>query len=266
MKKYTRSIIAYIDILGFGSLVESKSCNTIYSVLEKFVGKAKFFDEHTSLAFSLNEKDYVKFKPHQKLERLLFFSDTIVWCYPLLFEEKSTGYKIAIANALSLFQMIQSNLFSNGIPIRGGITVGEILIEGNKFFGPGLIQAYKLCEKKAKYPRIIVDPNITSDLKALPLYMANLDADGRYKSISHFKDSYHLFCRMDPKFSLGLKELHFKRLLSYRALILKGLGSSSSRVYLKYRWLQKKYNVVISKIHSSKSSILTKAEQKKLII
>lgn len=82
----------------------------------------------------------------------------MVWSYPTN-EVSQKEYFIFLFAVSSFFNTLQCSLFYKGIVIRGGISIGDLFIEGNKIFGPALIRAYKL-EKKAIYPRIVVDKEI----------------------------------------------------------------------------------------------------------
>lgn len=51
----------------------------------------------------------------------------------------------------------QTELMAKGVIIRGGVTVGNIVADGNDLFGPGFNRAYFLESKCAIFPRIVVD-------------------------------------------------------------------------------------------------------------
>ncbi len=49
--------------------------------------------------------------------------------------------------------------------LRGAITYGKIVHNNQMIFGPALVRAYELESKKAVYPRVIIDRNITDTMK-----------------------------------------------------------------------------------------------------
>lgn len=51
-----------------------------------------------------------------------------------------------------------------GFLLRGGITIGEIVHDGECVFGPALNRAYELESQIAKYPRFVLDPDIKDEL------------------------------------------------------------------------------------------------------
>ena len=58
---------------------------------------------------------------------------------------------------LGLMQLIAA---SQGVWVRGGVTVGNILHDDDVVFGPALNRAYELESKVAKFPRIVLDVEI----------------------------------------------------------------------------------------------------------
>lgn len=55
-------------------------------------------------------------------------------------------------------------IHEEGIVVRGGITVGNVVKSHGQLFGPGVIDAYQLESKAAKYPRIVVDQKVLNEL------------------------------------------------------------------------------------------------------
>lgn len=152
--KYNTSIISFLDILGFGSIVDSThSADEVFKILETFKYQAQ---PNKELA-----KEYeLKFTN---------FSDTVIRTTPI-FSETNKEFRSGILfhELLDLIH-IQSELICDGIFIRGGVTIGKICQEGRHVFGPGLNKAYYLENEEASYPRIIVDRSVFDDWKNIPL-------------------------------------------------------------------------------------------------
>ncbi len=63
-------------------------------------------------------------------------------------------------NPTQLFEELRNftlGAFARDILVRGAITIGSCYYERNLFYGEGIVRAYELQEKWAKYPRIIFD-------------------------------------------------------------------------------------------------------------
>lgn len=128
---YENKIVAFIDVLGFASLVFAKSIEPIQSyfgyVLEEFSEDLKQYDFQFAL-----------------------ISDSIVVHLPI-------GRENFEALTRTLVKL-QTKLITRGIIVRGGISSGELFTDNanNVIVGSALIKAYKL-EAEAHFPRIIID-------------------------------------------------------------------------------------------------------------
>lgn len=133
-------IVAFIDILGFESLVRD---------LEK--------DErlHQRLQYALQDIKRVKISSlnentAQKDLEVSVFSDCVA------ISAERDNYHGVIWTAIHL----QSSLLVLGILTRGGISKGGLVHEDDILYGEGMIKAYKLESKAAIYPRILIDREI----------------------------------------------------------------------------------------------------------
>ena len=152
--------VAFLDILGFKDLINSieengkGSCETLKAVKSIL----NFMDEETY------EPNYGSDLPIYKningqifeLElgdpRLTYVSDCVV----ISAEPTLDGFK-ALSNKI---HKITSDLAVDGFFCRGAISKGKLFHKGRILFGSAYVRAYQLEEGEAKYPRVIIDPNI----------------------------------------------------------------------------------------------------------
>ncbi|MFD4820139.1 hypothetical protein [Peribacillus butanolivorans] len=171
-QEYDQYLVAFIDILGFRSIVEKSANNIEYfskilhatQIIEHFVG-------------------YEKKKSEGRKVEVTQFSDSLVISRPFL--EANDLWQI-IMN----LDLVQKTLASDvGIMIRGGLTAGKLYHKGSISFGPAFVDAYYLESKVAKNPRIIIDPKLLepngdyiNDARLDMLKKSNLkeDVDGYY--------------------------------------------------------------------------------------
>ncbi|HZH30123.1 MAG TPA: hypothetical protein VEY11_05125 [Pyrinomonadaceae bacterium] len=131
---YQDRIVAFIDVLGFSSLVYSKSIEPIQNyfnyVLEEFTEDLRYYQFQYYL-----------------------ISDSIVVHLPI--------DKMHFEALVRTLVKLQMKLITRGILVRGSISFGELFSDNanNIIVGAGLINAFKL-EAKAIYPRIIIDRKI----------------------------------------------------------------------------------------------------------
>jgi len=130
MKKLTTKnlkYIFYLDILGFKNLINERSPDEIYSIIEKLLEAHYSWEEHNDL-FST-----------------IYFSDTVIF-----YQTREEYMKTAFLDIYGIAGIIFSKLLAENIPVRGVITLGEFYtkydIKGrnNMFFGNALIEAHEL--------------------------------------------------------------------------------------------------------------------------
>lgn len=152
--RYTRSIVSYLDILGFRQLIETRTAGEISRILR-------------ILAESV-EPD-----PIFKSERIQFtnFSDTVIRSMP-----ETKHYPHNFIFELRSILHAQIALIPQGIPIRGAVTIGDIVQSWGRVYGPAVVRAYELEGQKGAPPRIIVDDEALARLQPA-LEKENLDSE-----------------------------------------------------------------------------------------
>jgi hypothetical protein len=226
MIKYSRSYVAFVDVLGFREIVlKSRGVVSLY---------------HSTIKRSLNEVN-ASFQDYGKIDYQIM-SDSIVFSVTPLSEkdgDKLLGLK-ALCGALLYLQFY---LAVNGIWVRGGISYGEISFHDSNFVaGPALVRSVEL-EKIARFPRIILEPAILKDLKlGKREFLKQIDPnpDGfiwKHNDMDHedFADflfiNFGLFLYNDLKFNEQASRLisgHLK----------KGLYGEPKHLQ-KYRWIER---------------------------
>lgn len=137
--EYRRCLVTFIDILGFR---------------EHLFGRpSKEIGEALSLLRELSSGDF-GVGPHPP--GTAAFSDCIIRVYPV-----DTQQKIgALYYELTQLADIQASLSTQGVFLRGGMTIGDAYCADGTAFGPAIVRAYELESSFAIYPRIIVDPEV----------------------------------------------------------------------------------------------------------
>jgi hypothetical protein len=129
------SIVAFVDILGFSEMVKS-DC-------ENKNGSLKFFEILKDINIKTKEISGCN---------ITQFSDSVIFSLPL----KEDNYE----KMLQILSDYQYKLFCNSIVCRGAVAYGKHYIENEFMFSQALIEAYQLECNDAKYPRIIISPNL----------------------------------------------------------------------------------------------------------
>lgn len=173
---YENRIVAFIDILGFGALVEESAENVditkkILSALtsmnpenlQKEAEGTLNYDRIPAEEVATAEAVLVKFNENVKKSYQIdisFFSDCIV----LSALTNNVMSKQMLLDIVGKFSM---RLWSeNKLLLRGGLTVGKLYhVNGGPVFGPAMNRAYYLESKLAKTPRILIDLDCVKELR-----------------------------------------------------------------------------------------------------
>jgi hypothetical protein len=124
-RNQTRRWVAYLDLLGFTELIRTKSWIYIFSYYTKAIEYCTGEDTSES-----------------SVQRT-WFSDTF-----LLYSSNDTAISFAAIEART--RWFAYFLVSNGIPVRGAISCGDLYAdrENNLFFGKALLEAYHYAENQ----------------------------------------------------------------------------------------------------------------------
>ncbi len=144
-KIYVQALVTFIDVLGFKEMIGNDSGG---GVVREVLSQLRGFG-----TMDLDERAHFGFSAYG-------FSDSVTRCTPLLHQEGLKTDSELLAAEIEELTYIQGELSAKGILIRGGIACGDIYMDEHEVFGPAFIDAYILESKHARYPRIIVHPNL----------------------------------------------------------------------------------------------------------
>ena len=250
---YERRIVAFIDILGFKEIVkQSESDSTKIQLLYSVLAYLKDWEtsENWDLKFVEIEEDAQKkgvanFDIRGKTNSTSF-SDSIVVSVKVHNNVNEMASTLIVNLAY-----IGAILLEKGILFRGGLTIGNIIHhENGTVFGQGLIDAYLLESKNAKYPRIILSDKLIKELN-YPLESKKY----RYpyhKYVDRFEDGcvgFHqmIYFQVIESWTEMTSEKLAISLENIRKVIINGLDASfeNPTIFEKYVWLKNQYNSLI---------------------
>lgn len=129
--------VAFLDILGFKEMVESDMRGQSDAYM------SKLFRCHQSAAQIFGND------PSTQLSQ---FSDSIVISRPFSIE----SFELFVGH-IAQYQLL---LLDEGLICRGGVAVNKHFSNGSFTFSAGLIEAYRLESRLARYPRVIVSDDV----------------------------------------------------------------------------------------------------------
>lgn len=146
-EEYQECYIAFIDILGFKSLIRDKKCSELIRIYESI--KAMRYVKEIDLP-SLPEQNI-----HIKV-----MSDSVCIFIP-------SDLKGSLQQLVFMCLDFQSRMFEMNPPVllRGAIVKGLIYSKDDVIFGSGFVDAYLMEENNANVPRIIINKSIIDDYK-----------------------------------------------------------------------------------------------------
>lgn len=206
--------VAFLDILGFSEMVNADSQG------DDQINLLKLYRCHQSLSQI--------FRDHADCT-ITQFSDSVVIAKPYdathfqWFAERVADY--------------QRMLLDEGLLCRGGIAVNKHYSVNSFTFSAGLITAYKIESRLARYPRVVISPEVLDlvypDLKKIPKSLIHED-DGLF-----FIDYLGLTSKKRPA---ALKA-------SIEAIITSLVGSAEPSVREKGRWLASYADATLNTSH-----------------
>lgn len=251
---YQTGIVAFIDILGFKEIVRKSErsprlLKTIYESLG-FLKKRELPEKWNLQLVEIEEDAQKRGIEDFDIAYRTFssaFSDSIV--VSVIIDDKNIH--ASFSTLLANLAFVGSKFVMDGILIRGGITIGKIIhTETGIVFGQGLIDAYNLETRSAKYPRIILSDKLISKLN-YPLETKR-DRHPYHQYLKRFSDGcvglhqliYFQVLQSWEKMRKGRLESNLKRA---KKTIIEGLDDSFEfpDVHEKFLWLKKEYDDLI---------------------
>ena len=153
----TKAIVLHSDILGFKKIIENAENDKAEETLNKL---KRTLSESVSILKMFTEVE----KPTGMKLNYKLFSDNLYASFS--YEEGnlqsfSDAFLVAIIFARSYF----SNMLSNKILVRGGISYGNDYYDDSMIFSMGLVKAYTIETEKAIFPRIVIDNELINLIK-----------------------------------------------------------------------------------------------------
>jgi len=219
--KLGEHIVAYIDILGTSERIKNDKYGEHFCRLEDIL------QDVSSVIVQLPNDKEIEIK-------VKIFSDNI------LFYLKKSKFDNEGINALDMIicavQTFQRKALNSNLLTRGSITQGEFYADDVFVYGKALLEAVKLEENIAIYPRVILSPKIIKEISEKGKNYVSKDLDGLYY-IDYADNLSVSALRWDTKtFESGYKE---------------AISKDNIKNMQKYLWLIDKHNASISKYENN---------------
>lgn len=246
--KYEQRLVAFIDILGFRSLLEDTVTikgedneSNIDSLIEAYSSIRDIWDLDKDLPKLSSKRENSK--------KVSIFSDCLV--VSVLVEKESEVFYTLLE-----IKWLIMRLINFGMLCRGAVSFGKFIHTDEYLFGPALVEAYTLESKAAMYPRVILDNTVIEaagrygnpdhSMNSEKNYVRSLlgqDSDGMYYIDYFYKAHEELD---DPQY--GFPEYIFKIAMIIRKGLMGSTHPSKADVKVKYSWMRERYNSMVDHV------------------
>jgi len=139
--EYDLSLVVYTDMLGFEELVRTRTANQLSKII-------RVFQE------VMDTRIYRQRRQGVPPEYIMNFSDLTVFSTPV----RKSHFPAKGAVFFQLLGLVHAQV---SLAHEEGIVVVK---SHKQLYGPGVIDAYRIESKTAKYPRIVVDRSVLNEL------------------------------------------------------------------------------------------------------
>ena len=242
MPKYQEHFVAFLDILGFKSLLKDRTCEEIYSIFEVLHKK-------TQGRRNLNG---VEIEAYNYIRHTILSDSVIVYI--------KSNIDDAFAALIDICNKLQYSLANRDKPIllRGAIAIGDLYHKNDIIYGNGLSSAYLLESNLAKYPRIIFTGDTLERGLKNTKYMFP-DMEGLMRPYQEDDDALYFTDYLSPDFwNTDTLVKYYDRLMRICNEQLNQATDEGLRN--KYIWLKKKVEKAI-KVHTDVAKYYREIEE-----
>tara|TARA_A100000172_G_scaffold79247_1_gene65912 strand:- start:2 stop:862 length:861 start_codon:yes stop_codon:yes gene_type:complete len=249
--KYENRVVAFIDILGFKSLLDEtteKDGSDNEKNIDALISAYKTIKDVWEAGEGFDSLS----KPTSR--KVSIFSDSIVVSFEV-------GEKSQVFSTLLDIKHLIMRLVYRKILCRGAVAIGKFIHTDDFLFGPALVEAYTLESKAAMYPRIILDRDIIEAASIKKPSRHTADDEERYVESLLEQDSdgmYYIDYFFKARTELDDPEYDFPEYIEILGeIIRKGLMGSSHHgkadLRIKYSWMRERYNRMVEIVTDKKA-------------
>jgi hypothetical protein len=164
LSKFDEQFTAYIDLLGFADAVSNEEESNISAINVLLTQVSQMRRSFAVTSIGTESIKTISIKP-----MITTFSDHIVISYPMKRSCKAVGdmkstLVILVRQVTDFTAQIAKDALRIGLLVRGGATIGKLYHTPRVIFGKALNDAYYIESTVSKFPRVVLSPEITSQL------------------------------------------------------------------------------------------------------
>ena len=239
-----KSIIAFVDILGFKELVRNaknegtsqKLFTDFHQVLSTWFNRIEDLDKRM---FIEGKKDSYKIR---------IFTDCILIGCPIRKSGRNSNF-IEGCNEfyeiLSMLYIYQAEMVNHGYFIRGAIAVDELYMDDVIIYGNSVTEAYETESKQAKYPRIILSKSAEAMFMQIDKSFSNQEHENYLNPYLNRDSDGQLFLNYLESIKIGESDYQFVgELEKHKQMVETNLSKYHDNPHIleKYIWVANYHN------------------------
>lgn len=247
---YEDRLVLFIDFLGFKEHVERSAADPAF--LGRIVHALRQLRK-----IGLEQEVFAS-------QQMTHFSDSVVLSFRI--DERSAVFWMLNQIVLAVISMAES-----GFLVRGAVTIGPLLHTPEVLIGPAMNEAYRLESTEARFPRVIIDPEVVKVAR-------------RHRSGQHLPEEEEQYVRkmlaVDEDDRLWLDYISAMAVTSagcdpdaypeyiehIGTLIQTGLSNTDIRVLPKFLWLHDQYVRSLDYVSALPKQDTDEAEQQRTFV
>ena len=249
--KYENRVVAFIDILGFKSLLDD---TTTKDGGDNEGNINKLIEAYKTIKDIWEDDEIYGLLSKPTSRKVSIFSDSIVVSFEVGEESQ------VFSTLLDIKHLIMRLVYRN-ILCRGAVAIGKFIHTDDFLFGPALVEAYTLESKAAVYPRIILDRDVIDVAARNKPSQHSSDDERKYVEALLEQDSdgmYYIDYFFKAHTELDDPEYDFPQYIDILGnIIRKGLMGSSHHgkadLRVKFSWMRERYNRMVEIVTNKKS-------------
>ena len=230
--KTLKSVVAYLDILGFTQEVQTASdAGEADALLQRFdAAIRKWYDSLRDNADAGEERP--------RIWELKAFTDIVVIGHPILWDGEAE-----LGHVFTDVALLQLGLAHEGFFVRGGIAVGSLYMDEDIVFGNGLLDAHA-AEQNADAPRVVLAESAVAFVGRHVEYYASVEISPQNEHLFVDEDGRMVVSYLSSLWPDRTEQPHFDWLAKHRDVVTKKLGMyrAQPRVWAKYAWVARYHN------------------------
>ena len=182
------------------------------------------------------------------------FTDNLVVGCPVSRNQPDAEGELGLAFILA--SIYQFQLAIDGVFIRGGVTRGEIYMDDDFTYGPGLVEAYELEQRVAAQPRIVLSQSVVT---------LCIEHTAYYGDASNSPHDTYLLVSQDGEVFLNYLSVLYEEVTDVHAELHNHKNaveaaltqfSGQARIWSKYCWVADYHNYFCSTNHPDWADLL----------